>query len=291
MESPSKTRLTFRFEGGDADLGQLNFYDAARFQYGAARFVYTLEYFRQSGNVLSKITRRVNAEYRIPTPERGSWIMDVVQYAAPLIGEMVFKVPIEIMMAHVLERLIPGRRSRETLGQIATETHVFDSERIALERERTAQEHQRTEQIRLLTNTNAMALDLVGKAIDRLTPDSPPAQTLQEIKGQLSASSEREHMIEHYKPELDKIDDRSMDRLLDRTRTQVIEMGKPLIRSADRLEISEASRTAPFGSLTRRSVEELSGNTVDTVPSKLRGSIIRFDKENGWGKFRNPEFF
>ena len=29
---------------------------------------------------------------------------------------------------------------------------------------------------------------------------------------------------------------------------------------------------------------------MDTVPSTLRGSIIRFDKENGWGKFRNPEF-
>jgi hypothetical protein len=67
-------------------------------------------------------------------------------------------------------------------------------------------------------------------------------------------------------------------------------MGKPLIRSADRLAIGEASRTEPFVSLTRRSVEALSGNTVDTIPSTLRGSIIRFDKENGWGKFRNPQF-
>ena len=97
-------------------------------------------------------------------------------------------------------------------------------------------------------------------------------------------------MIEHYKSELDKIDDRSMDRLLDRTRTQVIEMGKPLIRSADRLKISEASRTVTFGSVTRRSVEELNGNTVDTVPSALRGGIIRFDKENGWENFGIQSF-
>ena len=39
--------LDFSLRRGDADLGQLNFYDAARFQYGAARFVYTLEYFWQ----------------------------------------------------------------------------------------------------------------------------------------------------------------------------------------------------------------------------------------------------
>jgi len=97
-------------------------------------------------------------------------------------------------------------------------------------------------------------------------------------------------MIEHYKRELDKIDDSHMTRLLDKTRTQVVEMGKPLIRSADRLAIGEVSRPQPFVSLTRRSVEALSGNTVDAIPSTLRGSIIRFDKENGWGKFRNPEF-
>jgi len=163
VETPPRTRLTFRFEGGDADGGQLNFYDAARFQYGAARFVYTLEYFRQTGIVLSKITRRVNAEYRVPTPERGSWIMDVVQFAAPLMGEMEFKVPIEVMIAHVMERLIPGRKSRETLKEILSEPRSLDSERTVLERERTAQERERTEQIRLLINTNAKALDVLGK--------------------------------------------------------------------------------------------------------------------------------
>jgi hypothetical protein len=47
METPSQTRLTFRFEGGTQTWDKLNFYDAARFQYGAARFVYTLEYFWQ----------------------------------------------------------------------------------------------------------------------------------------------------------------------------------------------------------------------------------------------------
>jgi len=290
METPPQTRLTFRFEGGDADGGQLNFYDAARFQYGAARFVYTLEYFRQTGIVLSKITRRVNAEYRVPTPERGSWVMDVVQFAAPLMGEMAFKVPIEVMMAHVMEQLIPGRKSRETLKEILSEPRSPDSERTILERERTAQERERTEQIRLLTNTNAKALDVLGKTLDRLSAGGPATQTLHEVRDELTASFERVQMIEHYKRELDKIDDSYMTRLLDKTRTQVVEMGKPLIRSADRLAIGEVSRPQPFVSLTRRSVEALSGNTVDAIPSTLRGSIIRFDKENGWGKFRNPEF-
>jgi hypothetical protein len=223
METSPRTRLRFRFEGGDADDGQLNFYDAARFQYGAARFVYTLEYFRQTGIVLSKITRRVNAEYRIATPERGSWIMDVVQFAAPLVGEMAFKVPIEVMMAHVMERLIPGHKSRETLKEVFTETRSLDRARTALERERTAQEHERTEQIRLLTNTNTKALDILGKTLGRLSADSPAAQTLHDVRDELTASSVREHMIEHYKSELDKVDDSHMTRLLDKTRSQVIE--------------------------------------------------------------------
>lgn len=255
MRTSPQTRLTFRFEGGDADAGQLNFYEAARFQYGAARFVYTLEYFRQTGMVLYKITRRVNADYRVPTPRSGSWILDVVQIAVPILGEMALKVPIEVLMAYVVERLIPGRRSREMAGEIIARDRPDGGDRIALERERTAQEHQRTEQIRLLTDTNSKALNLLEKELGRRRDDSPTVKLLSDIQGELVASSEREMVVENYKTELDKIDDHQMDSLLNRTRTQVIEIGKPLISSADRLEIGEVSRAKAFVSLNRRSIE------------------------------------
>jgi hypothetical protein len=51
--------LQFKFEGGMADNHELNFYEAGRFQYGAARFIYTIEKFRQEGKIVSKANDRV----------------------------------------------------------------------------------------------------------------------------------------------------------------------------------------------------------------------------------------
>jgi hypothetical protein len=290
MQTSPETRLVFRFDGGDADRGELNFYDAGRFQYGAARFVYTLEYFRQTGTVLSKITKRVNAEYRIPSPERGSWEMEVLQIAVPPLIECAVKVPIQAAIAYVMERLIPGRKSRDMISEVLGEDEFRKDDRLAYERERTAQERERTKQIRLLADTNSKALDLVGRMLDRPGVVGPKVQLLHEIRDELNASSEREEIIKRYKAEFDKVQDPAATRLTDRTRAQVIEMGRPLIRSADRLQINDGPRRRPFASLNRRSVEDLSGNTVDPLPSTLRGNIVRFDKENGWGKFRNREF-
>jgi hypothetical protein len=286
MQTPPQTRLRFQFEGGDADEGQLNFYDASRFQYGAARFVYTLEHFRQTGIAMQKITQRVNADYRVPTFQRGSWIMDVLQIAVPTLAETTIKVPIQAIMAHVMERLTPGRRSREVVKEAATENKSLGDLLIAQERERTAQERARTEQIRLLTQTNSQVIDFANKALERpRLLESPTAQLLKEIRDELKASSERDRMLVQYRRELDNIDPARLDRVLDKARGQVVEMGKPLIRSADRLLIAEGTRSEGFVSLSRRSVEQLSGNSMDPLPSLLIGNIVRFDKESGWENF------
>jgi len=214
----------------------------------------------------------------------------VLQIAAPVIGEMAIKVPIHVLMAHVMEYLTPAKKSRELASEVLTDHRQLARERTAQERERTAQERERTRQMQLLTGTTSQALELVSRALENSRPTDPRVQTLREIEGELTASTEREVLLKEYERELDAIPDPVMSRLLERTRGQVAEMGKPLIRSAERLEISERSIKAPLVSLNRRTVEELSGNTVDPLPTTLRGNVTRFDKENGWGKFRNPEF-
>ena len=186
--------------------------------------------------------------------------------------------------------MTPGQKSRELAAEVLKDDASLGTERTLIERERTAQERERTEQLRLQTQTTSQALERVSRVLDRSSPSDPKAHVLTEVQGELAASSEREMLIEPYRTELEKIPDPTMSRLLDRTRSQVVEMGKPLIRSAERLEIGEVSTKSPFVNLNRRTVENLSGNSVDPLPSMLRGSVTRFDKENGWGKFRNPEF-
>jgi hypothetical protein len=275
--------ISFRFTGGDADDGRLNFYDASRFYYGAARFIYTLEYFRQTGTVLSKITTRVNAEYLITAPREGSWILDVLHDAGPVVAECAIKVPMEGLISFVMERLTPGTKSREMLAQLA-------QEQTAQARERTAQERERTKQIQALTKTNEQALKLVADLANaKVASDEQTRQVLNELKREITASKERERVIEPYKREFDRIPGKAVDRLVDRTSTQVVEMGKPLIRSASELSIT-SGRKRSVANLNRRSIEQLSGNVVDPIPTTLVGDLVRYDKENGWGKFRNPVF-
>jgi hypothetical protein len=50
--------IQFKFEGGMADNHELNFYEASRFQYAAARFIYTLEKFRQEGKIVARLNQR-----------------------------------------------------------------------------------------------------------------------------------------------------------------------------------------------------------------------------------------
>lgn len=281
--------LSFRFEGGDADEGLLNFYDASRFQYGAARFVYTLEHFRQTGRALNRISERINVDYRVPAARQGSWIMDVLHVAGPPLAEMVIKVPIDAMIAHVFAQLRPNSKIADTI--------------IRLEEQRTAQERERTRQaraqarlaqeqvaaIREQTRTTQQALRLVERMLNE-RPDPEARQQLEEVQREALANGERDALLEQYRQELENIPERSLERLVNRAQSQIVEIGKPLIRSASGLEISGHTRGQRFAHLDRRIITELGGNSIDALPTSLVGSVVRYDKESGWGKFRNPDF-
>lgn len=48
--------LKIRFQGKLASSGRMHFYEYGRYQYATARFISTLEHFRRTGAVASKIT-------------------------------------------------------------------------------------------------------------------------------------------------------------------------------------------------------------------------------------------
>ena len=80
--------IGFRFTGGLAKNGEMNFYEAGRYRYAAARLLYTVEHFRQSGKVLERLTTAVNADFRVSAPQSGSFLEQAVLYAAPFITDI-----------------------------------------------------------------------------------------------------------------------------------------------------------------------------------------------------------
>ncbi len=272
--------LSFRFSGGDADENQLNFYDASRFMYGAARLIYTLEHFRQTGRVLGKITQKIRVDYRAPTSRDGSWIQDIVLVAAPIIADNAIKVPIETMVAFVLERLIPSKGKKAEIAEKLIE--------LSNEREKTAREIERTRQND--THNIEKLISVIEKMADHMmASDASKVTELNAYKEQLMAIQGREAMLADHSDELGKISNDQETRLIDRAKGQVTEMGRQLVRSASTLDVL-AGGVSSVSTLERRDVEALEGRFEDPVPTVLVGSIAQYNKENGWGKFRSVEF-
>ncbi|WP_291725258.1 hypothetical protein [Magnetospirillum sp. 64-120] len=273
--------ISFKFVGGDADEHQLNFYDTSRFMYGASRFLYTLEHFRQTGKVLGKINERVNVDYRVATPQQSSWLLDVLAIAGPAIHEAAIKVPVGVLVAYVKDKLFSGKDAAAKALDIIRE----------VEGNKTKQSKEETKRFLAQSDVASQALKLVDKTLDmKKSTDDALIQELRELRHQLSAAERRKDVLELYADELAAITAEQEEKLLTKTQPQVAEMGKPLIRSAGRLEIAVGDGRIPMSSMTRRSVESLTGHEEDPLPTQLAGDITRFDKGNGWGKFRSPIF-
>lgn len=280
MVAPN-TVMAFRFVGGDADEHQLNFYDASRFLYGASRFIYTLEHFRQSGRVLNRITERVNVDYRIPTPQPGSWLLEIMAVAAPAIGDLAIKVPMDVLVAWAKEKLLPSSDTALKTVQLVKE----------IEAEHTAQSREETKRVEAVTDTVNRALALADKALDQgRGREDYLIEQLRQNQAELASSQTRLAIIEDHRHELAKIDEDQEAKILSRVHSQMTEMGKPLTRSAVGLEFIGGADVGRIAFMNRQSIESLSGNQEDPLPTLLHGDIIRFDKNTGWGKFKTGAF-
>jgi len=112
-------KLSFRFHGKLADGHELIFYEMSRFEYGAARFVYTIEKFRQSGTVVKAIRTRVDADIRVRAAKRGSWWQDLLIYALPSIAECAINVSFEAMFAYAMSKIFPESKAKDAAVELA----------------------------------------------------------------------------------------------------------------------------------------------------------------------------
>lgn len=275
--------LSFKFDGASAAKHQLNFYEASRFMYGASRLISTLETFRHNGRVPQKITSRINADYRIPTPTAGSWGLEIIGPVLPQLADAFLKVPIDVMVAWAFEAVLPKKKLLAESVQLAEQATLQ-------EQERTKQSEQETERMRLMALTTEQAFSVVKLALEHGGMGEATRQDLENRRDAIEAAQSREEAIEPYQRELQKIDQDARRKLVDKVSGQFIEIGKPLSRSAEKLYFSSGKIIRPFSFMDGRTIEKLSGREMDMVPSTLAGEIVRFDKETGWGKFRSAEF-
>jgi hypothetical protein len=274
--------IAFRFDGKLATDGEIDFYEASRFQYGASRLLYTLEGFRKTGKVPKRVTLGVaDTKFRVSGARPACWEL-FVREATQAAASTFVSLPISVLLEYALHLLFPPKKQAENIdiekleSILQTQSTVYIA---ALEAIKTADRNS--------TELAKSHLETINKLVDALiAKGDKDTDTLDQAKS-LKSSLERADTLSAHKQEIDKIGYERSEKLIKQTRTQVAEMGRPLIKSANKLTIV----TNPSGRelenvITAQDIETLSGNTIDDSSSVIEGILKSYDKETGWGKIR-----
>lgn len=268
--------LSFEFSGGDADNKYLNLYEAGRFQYAMARFLYITEQFRQKGRVLDRITQKISIDLRVPSAHNDTWVQDVMLFgkmASPALAELFIKVPLDILVAWAMEKINPKKSSTDNANEVikavanASEQHAIANQKG--------------------TDLASAQLDLIKEMYKDSRKDN---DSLRSAMQELSAALNRENILNKYKDSLSKIPQELENKIIDRLQPIFKDIVLPVERSAEELHISGHSAGHKVVYVDRFISNRISGNMTDPLPTTLQGDVIRYDKENGWGKFKNSQF-
>ncbi len=306
---PETTTIGFRFIGGIAEQGQLNFYEAGRFQYATARMLYAIEHYRNTGEVVDRIRRRINADFRVSAAQEGSFLQEVLLYATPVIGDFqyaqsILHIPFDKLFSFLLSKVIPKSSGSDRLADIAEKQIDALTQFVAFsqEREKTSQAQTIEETKRLQMVLNALRNDptelrnneLESGEISNIVKkySDTPARLLHAdgsadfIATELQSEVYRNHTVSQAEDDLNRIDPESEQRMVDRMRKLFPEIGQPLQRSAEEFDIELNHGDMPIASLNGRRIQQISETTKDDKPIRIDGNIIKLDKESGFGRFR-----
>ncbi len=315
-----ESKVFFRFQGGIANKGQLNFYEAGRYRYAAARMLYTVEHFRTSGHVIERISGNINADFRVSAPSEGSFL-ETVQYFAPTLADpnvakALLSIPFDKLFPWILDKVIPKSSTNERLNQIiekqigssdlqteATRQIIMSQQDVAIERERTSQAQIQadTERLRimagLVTNQasrfqeNLQLSQELSTILSRFRkpqgsndtdPDSDPAY----VAGELAAEVTRAHLIADAQERLEEISPDAEQAITERVRKTMPDLGFPLRRSSDLFNIEVGNDNQRIASLNLNRIRQMTAVTRDEDAVSITGNITRLDKDSGFGRFR-----
>ncbi len=287
-------KISFRFDGDLATNCELNFYEAGRFQYGAARFIFTLEKFRQTGRIVEKLRERVKADIRVKAARRGSYLQEVLMYALPIAVECAVSVPFEAIFTYIWDSILPKSEGRDAAVEIA-------KAEVERERERSIQAGETTKQMALINEVamkglanSSQAIEILGNALVR--KDANPDDTLISLEkakikqfiSELQEEESREKIITKNKKGLAKISPEQEKRLAGQLRKSIPDITTPLKNSANILAIG-TSKTHVIANLDINRVSSITNVKETDELETISVSIKSYDTENGNGKMRLDE--
>ena len=171
-------QVVFHFEGSLADYHELNFYEAARFQYAAARLTVKLLQFRSEGRFVKKITYSSNQEVLLQTQKDGSFDISILVPALHIAQEAFLKVSITQMMSYVFERVVGKTSNSDVAKALNTQDGIVE----------------------LLGKISDNSISSMNRALDIITKDQAIKEGLhaeyrEMLKGRVSEITREQEML------------------------------------------------------------------------------------------------
>lgn len=256
-------RIRFRFDGALASVNQMNFYEAARFQYAAARLFVKLAQFRDHGRFVRKISAKSNVEVNLSAFQTGSFNM-LIDASEPSREVSFVDLSLAELGAFVLERLVAKQDEKELIEAIKDKFPSLIGGSV--------------------NGTNDIDV-LVGSSS---SSGSIPSSTLDAPLLRRLAERDREAVLANKAVEFRKIDFAREQKLVAMAAPLVGEMATALRRSAKTLEVisesDSAHRQVLF--LDEKLAAEIETAVVESEVTPILCDIVQFNKDNGWGKAR-----
>lgn len=281
--------IRVKFEGGLAETGQLHFYEYSRSQYAMARFIATVEHFRRTGRVAQRITVASNVDIIVRSPQRGSFVEDLLVPAVQQGMAAVVSTPLSSLISYVWHLLAPrSDKVDSAVEQFAKIRLAEIAAGVEIEKERTAQQlswerivaGERASASEALALTR-WAIESRNMAVGRL---GYAQSELAEMRDELDAERQREEEFASHKEALEQVDEPTINRLTSRLRPMVPDMALPLRRSADRMSISHGETNTTYANLSPGVVASIEGKETEDTVVEITGHVKSYDRDAGVGK-------
>ncbi len=267
-------KVSFVFTGKLADQHEMDFYEAARFQYAVARLSVKLDRFRRTGTFPQKVTRQNNTSINLRRYRDGSFGIDVIAPALATVAPLMLEVPLTALWTYIVERVFKPadqdniKRALETTTNLAA---IFDRRIAASDRQA------------------ALTLEVLAHELEANRELNAATRELYE---RLLAETERRAYLEGQERLLSRITPDQDAELVTMATPLLKEIAVPLRRSASLASINIRDR---YGrrrilSATRAMADEVESIRIDPTITPLLIDVVQYNKESGWGKFRNIEF-
>jgi hypothetical protein len=264
-----------------------------------ARFIATVEHFRRTNRVVSKITLESNVEAIVRSPQSGSFIEDIIVSGVKQGMAAAISVPLSALISYVWQMLLPRTDKADDLVKELAKIRVAESSQLSMEQERTKQRRVDLAELKIWKEisegeraTTREALDLLKwslQASNAAIARTASRKELEETTNEIFAEQEREKEFVAHDSALQQIDESTMNQLTSRLRPMIQEIGLPLRRSADKMTIGRGTDASVYAELNPRIVAAIQDKKSETATTQIIGRIKGYDRDGGVGKVDSPE--